>query len=268
VARSWKYVRRSNEIATKPSNRSAVVLGCTVGLLAMAFHSVTDFNMHLPANALVAVTLMAILASHLRFATERFWINPGVFGRILASLLLLGAGAYFVWQLSRLGPQTWTISQYFQPLTFEQRVDLLQRAYAFEPGNSAVTIEIGEVLRKKGFEGDEGWEKQIRAAIPWFERGIELNRWNPFNYMNLGMCYHKLKEPAKATEYFEKAIELDPKGYQILRMYGWHKLQLGDLQAAQKYFRESYTYCWENNDDAKTYLEIVERRLAESAQTR
>src|SRR5262249_8352932 len=30
VLRTWKYVRRSNEIATRTSNRSAVVLGCAV----------------------------------------------------------------------------------------------------------------------------------------------------------------------------------------------------------------------------------------------
>ena len=53
-------------------------------------------------------------------------------------------------------------------------------------------------------------------------------------------------------------------------MYGWHKLQLGDLEAARKYFKESLRICiiWENNDVAKTYLEIVERRLAEQAETR
>lgn len=265
VIRSWKYVRRSNEIAAKPSNRSAVVLGCTVGLLAIAFHSVADFNMHIPANAAIAVTLMAILSSHLRFATERFWINPGILGRVFGTLVLVSAGAFFVWQLSRLAPQTCLLHRYFALNTFEERLDLLQRAYAHEPNNGIVTLATGELLRKTGWEADEGGEKLVRAAIPWFERGIELNRWSPYNYMNLGMCYHWLKQTEKATEYFERAIAMDPNGYYVMAMYGWHKLQLGDLPAARALFEKSFRFQWNNNDLAKTYLEIVDRRLADQA---
>ena len=265
VIRSWKYVRRSNEIAAKPSNRSAVVLGCTVGLLAIAFHSVTDFNMHIPANAAIAVTLMAILSSHIRFATERFWINPGIFGRIIGTLLLGCAGALFVWQLSRLAPQTYLLHKYFAVNTFEEELNLLQGAHAYEPKNGIVTLATGELLRKTGWDADEGGEKLIRAAIPWFERGINLNRWNPYNYMNLGMCYHWLKQPEKATEYFDRAMAMDPNGYYVIAMYGWHKLQLGDLPAARALFEKSFRFQWNNNELAKTYLEIVDRRLAEQA---
>jgi tetratricopeptide (TPR) repeat protein len=105
--------------------------------------------------------------------------------------------------------------------------------------------------------------------MPWFEKGILLNRWNPFNYMNLGMCYHWLKQREKATEYFDKALALDPKGYHMLRMYGWHKLQLGDLKAAEKYLQDSVTFAWNvENKEARSLLEIVQRRLAEQAEGR
>ena len=115
----------------------------------------------------------------------------------------------------------------------------------------------------------KGGEKYIRDAIPWFEKGIQLNRWNPYNYMNLGMCYHWLKEREKATEYFDKAHSLDPKGYYMLAMYGWHKVQTGELEAAREYFKRSVSYLHHagENTFAKSYLEIVERRIAEQAVT-
>ena len=265
VLRSWKFVRRSNEIATKSSNRSAVVIGCSIGLLAIAIHSLYDFNMHIPGNAAVAVTLMAILSSHLRFATERFWFNPGIIGRVLGTLLLAAVGAFLVWQLSRLVPQTYLMRKYFALSTFEERYDLLKRAHAYEPKNDIVTLATGELLRKTGWEGENGGEELVRAAIPWFERGIKLNRWSPYNYINLGMCYHWLKEPEKATENFEQARKMDPKGAYVLSMFGWHRLQLGELEGARDYFRESVNYLHHvgENDFAKSYLEIVERRIAE-----
>ena len=46
------------------------MLGASLGLAAILAHSAVDFNMHIPANAILAITLMALLSSHLRFATE------------------------------------------------------------------------------------------------------------------------------------------------------------------------------------------------------
>lgn len=263
VFRSWKFVRRTNEIATKPSTRAAVVLGCSAGLVAILVHSVGDFNMHVPANAIVAVTLMAILATHWRFATERYWLNPGIVGRLLLTALIGGLGGYLGLQLSKVGPQSFLLNRYFKPMTYEQRLALLEKAHRYDTNNTAVTLEAGELIRKKAWEGDDGYQDLLRQAIPWFEKGIRSNPWNPYNHMNLGMCYHWLKDREKATEHFNRSLELDPRGYYILAMYGWHKLQMDDLEGAQEYFKLSYSYFWDNNPIAKNYLPIVERLLAE-----
>lgn len=270
VFRSWKYVRRSNEIATKPSNRSAVVLGCSIGLLAMAFHSVADFNMHIPANALVAVTLIAILSSHIRFATERFWINPGIAGRVFGTLILASAGGYFGWQISRLAPQTYLLHKSTQAKGIDEHFQLLKRAYHYEPQNALVALQIGEFLRKTGWDALEGGENLVRAAIPWFERGLELNRWSPYYHVNLGLCYDWLRDYEKGGEHFEQALRLDPNGHYVIAMQGWHKLQLGDLQGARDLFSKSVLLLHHHgeNDFAKAYLEIIDKRIAEQAVTR
>ena len=71
-----KHVRRvEKDFSSGKSNRLAFFLGASAGLLALALHSVVDFNLHIPANAILGVTLLALLSSNLRFATERFWLN-------------------------------------------------------------------------------------------------------------------------------------------------------------------------------------------------
>jgi O-antigen ligase len=266
IARSWKYVRRSNEISTRTSNRSAVVLGCAIGLLAIAFHSVTDFNLHIPGNALVAIALMAIVTSHIRFATERFWVNPAIWGRLLGTSVILAAAIYSGWQMTRLIPQTYWLSKYRGPLDYEQRLGVLKKAHAAEPSDNAVVVEIGETVRKRAMETNEGWEPLIHEAIGWFEKAIPLNPWNPFNYTNLGICYDWLGDREKAGEYFGKALEMDPKGHWVLFWQGWHKLQGGELAAARQFFLDSYNFNWQDNPEAKKYFEIVESRLAERAE--
>jgi hypothetical protein len=183
VLRTWKYVRRSNEIATRTSNRSAVVLGCGDWIAGNSF----PLRHRLQHAYSGQRDYRGDVCSRLRPRTcglppNGFWFKPGIFGRALVSLVLIAAAGYFGWQISRLGQQTYWLAKYYQPLTYEQHLEMLQKAFAAEPKSNEVAIEIGMQMRRKAFDGDEGWEELTRAAIPWFEKAISLNRWNPFNY--------------------------------------------------------------------------------------
>lgn len=261
---SWKYLRRSNEISTRPSNRSAIVLGGAVGLLAIAIHSVVDFNMHITANALIAVILMAVLTSHLRFATERFWINPGWPGRLLGLLLAGALGVLFAhqaWQI-RAEALTWRAAGKF-PHDSSERQALLEKAHQIEPKNPETPLQIGEIIRLKAWEGNDGYQDLLKEAMRWFEIGMKLNRWDPEGFIKTGMCLHWLNEHEKAGEYFEKAYQLDKTSTYVLGYYGWHFLQIGDLEKARQYLAEGYSYYREGNKMAKNYLDLVERLIAE-----
>ena len=109
LRKMWKYVRPSeNDFGRGMSNRFAFFLGASAGLFALAVHSVVDFNLHIPANAILGVTLLALLSSNLRFATERYWLgarrpvrNARHFGagggRCLFGLPGLASGHEAVW---------------------------------------------------------------------------------------------------------------------------------------------------------------------------
>ena len=62
LRKTWKYVRPAeNDFGRGMSNRFAFFLGASTGLLALAVHSVVDFNLHIPANAILGVTLAGIV---------------------------------------------------------------------------------------------------------------------------------------------------------------------------------------------------------------
>ena len=94
VLKTWPCVRGKPRGLgeERNSNKFAFVLGASLGLAAILVHSVVDFNMHIPANAILAITLMALLSSHLRFATDRYWVTlkPGE-KRLPAQWLVAGA---------------------------------------------------------------------------------------------------------------------------------------------------------------------------------
>ena len=96
VLKTWPVVRGtpSDLGGGRNSNKFAFVLGASVGLAAILVHSVVDFNMHIPANAILAITLMALLSSCLRFATERYWVTVEAWGKALASAVVLAGVVY------------------------------------------------------------------------------------------------------------------------------------------------------------------------------
>ena len=103
LSKTWKRIRpKENDFDRVTSNRFAFLLGASAGLLALAVHSLVDFNLHIPANAILGVTLLALLSSNLRFATERYRLTL----RIPVKMLVTGAGGgRRVFGLSRLAPE-------------------------------------------------------------------------------------------------------------------------------------------------------------------
>src|SRR5205814_2236883 len=71
------------------SNTFALVFGTSLGLLAIAFHSVVDFNMHIPANAVLAMTLVALLSLSLSSETEQRSFIMRTPAKVALTLLLL-----------------------------------------------------------------------------------------------------------------------------------------------------------------------------------
>jgi len=268
VLKTWRFVRRDqSDLGTKPSNRSAFVFGASLGLLAILIHSFTDFNMHVPANAMLAVALIALLSSHLRFTSERYWINRNGAVLILVTIAGLAGAAYVGWQgATRAREYVWLQRAAGEKTYSEKLVNMLKQAAAVEPKNFETTYAIGEALRRMSWEGNPDYERLAREAITWFKTGIDLTRYDPYNYMKLGMCLDWLGRSGEAAPYFEQSLRLDPNNYYVVAHYGWHFFQIGDYTTARQWFTRSTElhHAWKNQI-ARTYLELIERKLKEAA---
>ncbi|MBM3878666.1 MAG: hypothetical protein FJ387_02955 [Verrucomicrobia bacterium] len=263
AGRTWKYVQRgTNDLNPKGSDRSAHVLGACASLLALLVHSVVDFNMQVPANAMLTVTLMASLSSHLRFATNRYWVRPHSMGRLLATLLGGLACYYLAAQTSQRHRELSLSLTSSRAETWREWVARLEAAHAVEPQNPDTTYSLGEAYRLQSWEGNDDWEALAAAAMRWFDLGMRLNPYDPYNPLRYGMCLDWLKRHAQADVFFTWAWRLDPKNYYVSALRGWHYLQAGDLAAARQWLEHSRELKAYDNQVANTYLTIVLERLA------
>jgi tetratricopeptide (TPR) repeat protein len=265
VFRSWSFVQRApNDLNTKRSNKSTVVLGGALGLLAILLHSFVDFNMHIPANAILAVTIMALVAGHFRFATDNYWRTVRWPLRIVVSLVLLAGMFYLSQQTWRRTLETASLGKAENQRNFsEEQTVALKAAFRAEDMNAETAYAIGENYRMRSWQGGDDYRQLAGEAMQWFEKGMRLNPWDPYNFIRYGMCLHWIGSHEKAEAYFKKAYKLDPNGFYTVAHMGWHYVQLEDWIKASEYFRRSWELNYQDNPIASTYLSLVTPRISE-----
>lgn len=264
VFKCWRFVQRNpNDLSRKKSNRSAFVLGGALGVLAILFHSAVDFNLHIPANAILAVTLISLVTTYLRFASESFWISLGALGKITFTLVCLGGFFYLGQQAFRQTRENSLLNRAILEQDFsDQKLALLEQAFAIEPKNFNTAYDIGEILRARSVAGNRDYQDLAKQALIWFKRSIDLNPFFPDTYLRYGMCLNWLGKTIEAGEYFRRAEQLDPNGYYTIAYQGWYLFQLGDLVGAKRQFERSQQLMY--NQIAESYLEIIDQKSLES----
>lgn len=267
LRKTWKYVRPSeNDFGRGMSNRFAFFLGASAGLFALAVHSMVDFNLHIPANAILGVTLLALLSSNLRFATERHWLGARLPVKMLATLVLVAGVAYLGCQGWRRGQEAvWLARAEQSPVYSPAQAANLKKAFDVELMNFETAYNIGEAYRVQSFDGGQNYEDLAKTAMQWYARGMKLNPHDGYNYLRYGMCLDWLEKHDEAGPYFNRADALDPNSYYTAANIGWHYVQAGNYAAARPWLERSLRLRWQQNGAAASYLEITERKLVENA---
>ncbi len=266
VARVWKQVRRGeSDFSSNLSNKFAFVLGATTGLVALLVHSAVDFNLHIPANAMVAVSLMALLSAHGRFATERYWFSIRLPAKCVVSVVLLAAVGYLGQQDVRLGRERVFLRQAGKAgrFTLEQAA-WLEKAHTVEPRNFDTTYRLGELYRELSFLGEGDYEAFGRTAISWYQRSVTNNPHNGYNYMRWGMVLDYLGDHPAAEPMFLRANELDPNGYFTSAHVGKHYVDAGEYASARPWLERSL-WLFRTNEIAASNLQLANQRLLEAA---
>jgi O-antigen ligase len=174
LIKSWKAVSPDEkEVGRGMSNRFAFYVGATGALMALMAHSFVDFNLHIPANALIGVVYLALLAGQLRFATSDLRTAPNLIVRIVLFLLLAAGIVYFGLQgYARAQAAVWQARGDNLTLPFLERASYLERAYAAEPKDFQTAYDIAELYRLQSFQGGEDYEALAETAMQWYAKAI------------------------------------------------------------------------------------------------
>jgi len=265
VAKTWRRVSGAqHDLGSRLSNKFAVVLGGTLGLLAILVHAVVDFNFHIPANAVVAITLMALLSGCRRFATEADWLAARLPVKIALTLFLLTGVSALGWQGARAAREyRWLAQARRAAEASPEQIAALEKAFVVEPHNAATAGALGEAWRRQFWDDEE--DASATNALRWLKISQTLDPYDGYGFLRYGLCLDRLGRATEAAPFFDEAVRLDPNGYFTAAYGGWHFVQTGDYAAAKTWFERSLRLGWEDNRIAETYLPIVTGKLLAAA---
>jgi O-antigen ligase len=262
LVKTSKYVERGSDLGWKASNRTAFFTGGTIGLAALACHCFVDFNLHIPAIALVAGLLAGLLASNIRFATERFWLG----GRWWNRSLVTGAGLAVLFWLVPTTARAAREAIHLQraanaaAITPQLLADLGRAAEA-APDNARTAFEIGENMRRLSFDGGSGWREQGEAALPWLERSTRLNPHDARARLALARTRYWIGDTNRAAADFEAALKLGPNDVNLANYVAWNLLTRGRTNEASALIDQSLTWDPWGNWMAKHYRAQLDEAL-------
>jgi len=271
LIKTWPHVRREeNAFGSGMSDRYAFFLGGMSGLFALSVHSLVDFNLHIPANAMTGIVIMGVLASNIRFSTKRYWVRAGLPVQLAATGAIMVLAGYCSWQGWRHAEEAaWTAHAETLPNYSNEQAAALQKALAYEPMNFEIAYNIGECFRTQSLDGGENYAELAQKALDFYAIDIRLNSHDAYGPLRSGMCLDWLGRHKDAEPYYAAAEARDPNGNFVVANIGWHYVQIADYPAAREWFRRANVLANWHNDTAKNYLfQICEPKLIDRASGR
>ncbi len=230
----------------------AMLIGALSAVAAYLAHSAVDFNMHIPANALIMAFVFGALANPGNAQASRpgwnwrggIWIPP-----ILGVCLLFTAVPKFQGELwaerARIALRN---GDYRDALTFAQH------ALVHGAENPDLYFNVGEANRSIGMAVRPRSAKPpyFRNAVEAYRKGLNLFPQDENLWVRMGQALDELREFNEAESAYQTAIALDPNLAVLHRYYGAHLEARGRSDEALSQFEIEAELASGRRDESRT----------------
>lgn len=210
--------------------------------MALLVHSWVDFNMHIPANALLFFALVGLALgrlpmSELAFAHWSTW-SLAPLGRLLGGVLVLLSIAFGIevgrTTLSDLAYERASTAALTAPT--EDSIEQAQRALRFDPGNSQALVLLGDLYRYRASRQHdiEGRVREGQLALNAYQRAFKTNTLDDTVQARMGMTYDVMRRYPEAFFCYSAAVKAQPYNGQFWNVLGNHYWQRGLLAKAEQ----------------------------------
>jgi O-antigen ligase len=243
----WFINERLNSLGRIRSDTLALIIGAVSALTTYVVHSIFDFNLHIPANAMVLAIVFGILA------------NPGVetpfmprHPEWLNRVLRLALPALGVWLALACLPTVrgeFFAKEARAAVTGERYSDgarLALKGISSEKKNPYLYLSLGESLFGLAEEdpGPESSELRLKGAVQAYGKGLALFPRDRYLLLGMGWSLDGLKRFDEAEPYYKEVMAWEPNSAQIRAYYALHLHSAGKLEEAEAEYNSSMKISW------------------------
>ncbi len=203
------------------SDRFALNLGALGAIAAYAVHSLVDFNLHIPANAVLLAFAFGVLANPgLKIDSESSpRVAPMIVTALVAAILLIQSGR--LWPGEYFGLRARIALENEEPA---QAVTLARKALRYERHNPTIFFHLGRALlalqHKTGRA--KSTASSVEEALAAFQQAHRLAPLDGTFPLDLALVYDELGRYREAEWMYGVARGRDPRSRALSQLYQSH----------------------------------------------
>jgi O-antigen ligase len=230
VRQGWRSLRRLGASAAGMegpllSDRRALLIGALSAVAAFVVHSMLDFNLHIPANAILLAFVFGIIANpdihHRSEVPLPAWLTiiPRVFLALFGAFLVIQSGRLFVGEY--YGERARVALRDEDPAA---SILLVNKALEYERKNPELFFYLGRALIATAHQSEQAGPDPTlygRAIVAF----SEARRLAPLDHtypLDLAYAYDGVGRYAEAEGMYAVARSLDPRSQAIEQLYQFH----------------------------------------------
>ena len=244
-------------------------IGSMIAGTAILVHSWVDFNMHVPANALLLVTLMGVTVAmddskeRWRRVEMKRWL------RYILAVLLLGFCAVGVKALvpTYLGDHYNTLGrEYKRALQMDRALEYFGQAISWDPKFPEPSEKMGDIYRTQAlFRRDPAKQKErsllLAKAVAAYQQSLQLNPYQTEVMLHLADVHEMADNQEAAGQIYERAIANDPNNALTYFRQGlfYRHLDKEDL-AAEAFEKSKRLNFWSDSSASRNLDELRSKK--------
>lgn len=207
------------------SDRFALALGGLCAIGAYIVHSAVDFNLHIPANALLMAFVFGLIAQPGGDAQSVSQPHPAI---ALPKFVLASLGAILLFQSARLYPGEHYAERARAALRDEEpasAISFAEEALKHERKNPHIFFYLGRALVASGnAEGRTAEERRsfYTEALAAFDRARQLVPLDGTYPLEMAFCLDSLGKFNQAAQMYQLALARDPRSAAVTQRYQAH----------------------------------------------
>ncbi len=222
------------------SHGLSIQLGALGATVALAVHSVFDFNLHIPANALLMAAVLGMIANHGMPGARANGARPQR-GKPLRVLLPVTACALLFVVLPRVESE-----YYGERARIELRhgdpglaAKFAQRSLELKPQHPEVAFVLGEARRilSRKERHPSVRRAYLEASVAAFREGLRGSPNDVRLLLYLARTLDRLRRFDEASAVLQRALNVDPNFFLVYEHLGLHKHLQGALDEAETYYK-------------------------------